>query len=115
MMIGKKNRLFEFWKLTGAKDAANDPLPDDYEFFKRRWGEIRGETGIGTIRAAASNGGINTPLDRYSVRINYTPSITVDMQMRERDGSRYNIVSVRHDKADREWTDVVGEIGGANG
>lgn len=114
MTIGAANRRIEIWKLTGAVDAANEPLPDSWELHKERWAEIRGETGMATIRAAASADGINTPLDRYSYRINYTPGITVKMQIRERDGSRLNIVAVRHDKAGHEYTDIVGEYGGAN-
>ena len=53
-------------------------------------------------------------MDRYSFRINYDRSITVGMQIRERDGTRYNIISVRHDKAEHDWTDVVAETGGSN-
>jgi len=114
-MIGDRNRLVEFWKDSGAVDEANEPVPDPWVLHKKKWAHIKGETGMGTIRAAASAGGINTPLDRYSFRINYDKSITVGMQVREKDGTRYNILSVRHDKVDRNWTDVVAETGGSNG
>lgn len=113
-MIGNFNRKIEFWKPTGAVNEANEPLPDAYAFYKSRWAQIRGETGMGAIRSSAA-AGISAPLNRYSFRINYDTSITDDMQVRERDGTRYNILSIRHDKADREWTDVVAETGGSNG
>lgn len=113
--IGAKNRLVGFYRPSGETDAANEPVADPWELVKEKWAEIRGETGMGTVRAAAMSGGVNTPLDRYSFRVNYDTSLDITMQMRERDGTRYNIVSVRHDKADREWTDVVGETGGADG
>jgi SPP1 family predicted phage head-tail adaptor len=114
-VIGNFNRKIDFYRDSGAVDEANEPVVDPWVFHKSRWAQIKGETGMGSIRAAASAGGVNTPLDRYSFRINYDTSIKVGMQIRERDGTRYNIVSVRHDKADRDWTDVVGETGGANG
>lgn len=114
-MIGERNRRIEIWKPTGAVDAANQPLPDAWVLHKRKWVKVRGETGMGTIRAAASTGGINTPLNRYSFRGSYDRSITTDMQVRDPEGYRYNILSVQHDIADRDWTDIVAELGGANG
>lgn len=113
MNIGKKNRLYSFWSNSGAVDEANQPVPDPWVFHKERWAEVKGETGMGAIRSSA--GGINTPMDRYSLRINYTPSINEAMQARDPNGNRYDIVAVRHDLARREWTDVIVETGGANG
>jgi SPP1 family predicted phage head-tail adaptor len=112
MGIGQKNRRVEIWQRTGAVDSANDPLLDAWALHKTKWAKIKGETGMGAIRGAD---GINTPLDRYSFEINYDTSITVGMQLRERDGSRHNIIAVRHDKARRNWTHIVTEIGGSNG
>jgi len=114
-MIGEHNRLVEIWSPTGAVNSANEPLPDAWALHKSKWARIRGETGMGTIRAAAAAGGVHTALDRYSFRVSYDTSITNKMQIRERDGTRYNILTVRHDKADRDWTDIVAETGGANG
>lgn len=114
MNIGERNRRIEIWQPTGGKDAANEPLANAWALFKSKWAHVRGESGLGTIRSAASAGGIHTPLDRYSFRVNYDPSITVKMQVREHDGTQYNIVAVRHDKAHRNWTDIVAETGGAN-
>ena len=105
-MIGEHNRLIGIWKPTGAVNEANEPT-GEMVLHKNKWARIRGETGMGTIRAAAQAGGVHTPLDRYSFRVNYDKSITVKMQIRERDGSRYNILSVRHDLANRDWTDIV--------
>ena len=113
-MIGNFNRKIEFWRNSGAKDAANEPVADPWVFHKSRWAQIRGENGMGAIRSSAA-AGVDTPLNRYSFRINYDLSITEGMQIREMDGTRYNIIAVRHDKAERDWTDVIGETGGANG
>lgn len=114
-MIGESNRLIEIWAHDGSKNSANEPSPSGWHRLKRKYARIRGETGIGTIRSAAQAGGVHTPLDQYSFRVNYDKSITVKMQIRELDGTRYNIVSVRHDLANRDWTDIVGETGGSNG
>lgn len=115
MNASDRNRRIAIWRRTGAVNAANEPLPDAWEYFKDKWVKIKGETGMGAIRSAATAGGINTPLDHYSFRCNYDTSITTDMQIRERDGSRLNIIAVRHDKAMRDWTDIVAEVGGSNG
>lgn len=113
-MIGEHNRLIAIWKPTGAVNEANEPT-GEMVLHKNKWARIRGETGMGTIRAAAQAGGVHTPLDRYSFRVSYDKSITVKMQIRESDGTRYNILSVRHDLANRDWTDIVAETGGSNG
>lgn len=111
MTIGEKNRLIEIWKDTAA---VGSELPN-WVLHRKRWAKIKGETGMATIRGAATNGGVVTPLDRYSFRVNYDPTITSGMQVREFDGTRYNIVRVVHDKEDRDWTDIVAETGGSNG
>ena len=113
--IGDHNRRVAFWKLSGAEDAANEPVADPWVLHKEKWAAIKGETGMGSIRAAASAGGVNTPLDRYSFRVSYDLSLTVGMQLRDRQGGLFNVIAVRHDPQDRNWTDVVGEVGGANG
>lgn len=113
-MIGEKNRIIEIWKHDGTLDAANTPTPTGWFKFKEKWARIRGETGMATIRAAAAADNINTPLDRYSFRVNYDTQIDVTMQLREPNGDRYNIIAVRHDKADRDWTDIVAETGGSD-
>lgn len=114
MTIGDRNRRIEIWRNSGAVDAANEPVADPWVLHKGKWAQIKGESGMASIRSSAAQG-IQTPLDRYSFRINYDPSITADMQIRERDGTRYNILAVRHDKENRDWTDLVGETGGSNG
>lgn len=113
-MIGEYNRRIAIWKPAGTVNEANEPT-GEMVLHKHKWARIRGETGMSTIRAAAQAGGIHTPLDRYSFRVSYDKSITVKMQIREHDGTRYNILSVRHDLANRDWTDIVAETGGSNG
>lgn len=111
-MIGDKSRRIEIWKHDGTRNAANELAPDGWHLYLCRWASIRGDTGMATIRASAN--GIAAPLNRYSFRVNWTPAITEAMQVRYKD-ARYNILSVRHDQADRNWTDIVAELGGSNG
>lgn len=113
MNLGDKNRRFEFWKLSGAVDGANEPVADPWVIHKSKWGQIKGETGMGSIRSASA--GVSTPLDRYSIRVEYDTSITIGMQVRDRNGNRFNVLRVGHDFADKNWTDVVVETGGADG
>lgn len=115
-VIGKKNRLVEFYKPAGNTDAGNEPTAPQWIFFKRKWASILGETGMGTIRSSVMAGNtIGTPLNRYSFRVDYDPSINESMQVRDRTGMHMDIITVRHDLANREWTDVIAEVGGANG
>ncbi len=116
MTIGEKNRQIDIYSPTMIFDAANEPTGDDpWILFKTKWAQIKGESGMGKIRGAEPNGGVVTPLNRYSFRINYDRSISTVMQVRDREGNRYGVVSVLHDAAGRQYTDIVCEIGGANG
>lgn len=113
---GQKTREIDIYKPTIVLDGANEPDGDDpWTLFVTRWAEPKGETGMGTIRAAASAGGVNTPLNRYSFRINYDRSIDTTMQVRTPEGDRMDIVSVLHDLARRTYTDIVCQFGGSNG
>ena len=88
-MIGEYNRLIAIWKPTGAVNEANEPT-GEMVLHKNKWARIRGETGMSTIRAAA-RGGVSTRRWIIFVPRQLRQSITVEMQIRERDGTRYNI------------------------
>lgn len=113
--IGKRNRLIKIYKPLSTVNAANESTGWETTPFKEKWAEVRGETGMGSIRAAAQAGGINTPLDNYSFRVNYDLSIGPTMQLRDPEGAEYNIIGVRHDKARRAYTDIIAQLGGSNG
>lgn len=113
MSIGEKNRQIEIWKPTDAVDGANQPL--GWCFFKSKWAKINGEPGMGKIRAASSAGGIVTPSNRYSFRVNYDRCIDTTMQVRTAEGDRMAVLSVLHDLATRNYSDIVCELGGSNG
>jgi SPP1 family predicted phage head-tail adaptor len=113
--IGKRNRLIKFYRPLSAVNAANEAEGWEDEPFKEKWAEVKGETGMGSIRAAAMAGGVHTPLDNYSFRVSYDRSIDLTMRLVDPEGDVYNIIAVRHDKARRQYTDIVAQLGGANG
>lgn len=115
MSIGEKNRFIEIYRPSGEVDSANEPVADPWTLHKTKWAEVKGETGMGNIRSAASAGGINTPLNRYSFRVNYDVSIDNTMQIRDRIGNRFDVVNVLHDHARRVDTWIVADVGGSNG
>ena len=108
--IGARNRLFRFYKRSEEVNAANEPV--GWVFHKQKWAEVKGESGMGSIRAAASAGGVVTPLDRYSLRVSYDLSIDSTMQARDSEGWCYEVLAVRHDKARRNYSDIVVESSG---
>jgi SPP1 family predicted phage head-tail adaptor len=113
---GNKTRQIDFYVPTVVIDGANEPDGSDpWVLYATRWAEIKGETGMGRIRAEASAGGVNTPLNRYSFRINYDKTIDTTMQVRTPEGDRLNVLSVLHDLARRTYSDIVCEMGGSNG
>lgn len=77
MSIGTKNRLIRIYRRTDAVNEANEPLPDAWELFKTKWADVRGETGLSTIRSSASAGGVNTPMNRYSMAVPKSASFFV--------------------------------------
>lgn len=107
--IGERNRRVEIWQHDGTRNAANMPLPSGWKLRGYKWVQIKGDTGMGTIRGAATSG-VTTPIRRYSYRGSYDRTITEGMQVRFM-GLRLDIVDVRHDDADREWTDMIVQEG----
>lgn len=122
MTIGEKTRLVTINKRsTVDADAANESFT--WVLHKTKWAEVLGQTGMGRIRSEASAGGINTDLQRYSLRVNYDLSIDNTMQavlkVRNDDGTfsfiALDIQSVNHDHAGRDHSDLVCQTGGSNG
>lgn len=113
MSIGEKNRKITINQRSIVTDGANES--SGWVFFKTKWAQIMGQTGMGRIRAEASAGGINTDLQRYSFRVNYDLTIDNTMQVVDPNGIEYDIKSVNHDHATRDHTDLVCQTGGSNG
>ena len=121
MTIGEKTRFITINKPSPVVDGGNESV--GWILHTTKWAEVKGQTGLGRIRAEASAGGINTDLQRYSFRVNYDLSLDNTMQIvqrvRQPDGSfvvvTYDIQSVSHDHATRENTYLICQEGGSNG
>lgn len=112
--IGDLKRLVDFEKRKTGKDAANFPN-QGWELHKKKWSAWASPTGMGSIRAAATNAtGISGAQVGYSVRVRFDPSITQDMRVVEA-GVIFEIKQVIHDFAGKTWTDVVVVQGGGRG
>lgn len=110
---GDRNRLLVIERRSGAVDESNQPINDDWVFVMNRWAEAKTLTGMGAVRAAAE--GVPAGPTRYSWRINYTPTgIDTGMRAKYRD-TVFDIVDIRHDFKDREFTDLVCDFGANNG
>lgn len=100
---GERNRLLSIEALVGTVDAANQPI-NEWQLFLKRWGEPRTASGMSVVRGSTQ--GIDAPVGRYSWRINYTPDITTAHRALHKN-TVYDIVDVRHDHANREYTDLI--------
>ena len=109
---GERTRLIIIEKREGTVDEANQPI-DVWEFVMRRWAKPLTATGMTAVRSAEA--GVPVVPSRYSFRINYTPAgIDVGMRVNMKN-ALFDIRDIRHDHAQREYTDLVCEAGGNNG
>lgn len=113
MTIGERNRYITINRRSDEVDAANESV--GWVLYKRDWAEITGQSGMARIRSDASGGGINTDLQRYSIRVNYDVTLTNAMQVVDSKGIAYDIQTVSHDHARRDNTYLVCQQGGSNG
>lgn len=112
---GDYNRLILVRKAQTTLDAANHPVKG-WIIHKRKWARIVGQTGMGSLNAAASTGtGVSGAQVGYSFRLlGMDDSITQDMTV-EYKGAIFEIITVAHDYAGKEYTDLVVVAGGGRG
>lgn len=110
LAAGDLNRQIIIQKRVAGIDSLNQPN-GAYTAYKTCYANIRGDTGMGAIRE-----GMTASVTAYSFRIRYDLSITDDMRV-SLAGDIFDIVQggVKHDKADKNWTDMVCHLGGNNG
>lgn len=109
MEIGKLNRRIVIQSRDAGTDDAGQPL-QTWTTLASVWADILGATGMGTIKAAV--GGVE--VNAYSFRIRYR----TDLDAADRvvfNSQNFDVKSVRHDFARKEWTDLVCEVSGPNG
>lgn len=115
MGAGQLNRLFTVEKRTETVDELNQPVPGDWTYHMQVWGNIKGPSGMSSIRGSEAAQGIPRDVSIYSVRIRYRAdgSITSGMRLIHM-GMRLDIKKLQHDFERREWTDLICEVGGNN-
>lgn len=109
MKAGPLNKLIAIRSRVSGEDEAGQPV-DTWTPLASVWADIRGATGMGTIRSPLEG----VELNAYSFRIRYR----TDVDAADRvvfGGQNYDVKQVRHDMANRQWTDLVCELGGNEG
>lgn len=109
MEIGKLNRRIVIQSRDTGEDAAGQPV-QTWTTLATVWADILGATGMGFIKSSVEGVEVNA----YSFRIRYRTD--VDAADRVVFGSQnYDVKSVRHDLAGKEWTDLVCQVSSPNG
>jgi len=104
MRAGDLNRMVRIEK-RGAKTGLNAPS-QTWELHATVWASIKTQSGMGAAKQMSANG-VTSSAVQYSVRIRYRTTVKADMRVVTKDGTIFDIKQVRHDMADREYTDLV--------
>lgn len=109
MKAGDLNRSITIQAQQSGVDAAGQPL-DVWTSVATVWANVKGETGMASIRKTLPRDGVAMSLDAYSFRIRFLTGIVAGMRVLY-DGATFDILQVRMDYAGRVWTDLVCEAG----
>lgn len=113
MKAGDLNRSITIQAKQSGVDAAGQPI-NTWTDVATVWANIKGETGMASIRKTLPRDGVSMSLDAYSFRIRFMDGITAGMRVLYQ-GAAFDILQVRMDYADRVWTDLVCEVGRNDG
>lgn len=113
MEAGELNRRITIQSRQSGEDEAGGPLTTWVDVASV-WADVRGTTGMGSIRQSSEMGGVAVELNQYSFRIRYRTGLNAGMRI-VFGGQNYDVKFVRQDLAGREWTDLVAEVGGNDG
>lgn len=108
MKAGDLNRQIVIQSRDSGTDDAGQPV-QTWTTLATVWAHVMGQTGMGSIKSAV--GGVE--VNAYSFRVRYR----TDIDAADRvvfGGQNYDVKSVRHDHARKEWTDLVCEVSSAN-
>ena len=108
---GSLNRRITIQQRETGHDDAGQPT-SSWADVVTLWANIAGQTGMGSITRAQDD--IPASIERYSFRIRYREGITAGMRVLH-NGQAFDIRQVRMDFAGHEYTDLVAELGGADG
>lgn len=107
--IGSLNRQITIQAKQAGVDAAGQPL-DVWTDVATVWANVKGETGMASIRKTLPRDGVAMSLDAYSFRVRFMTGIVAGMRVLY-EGTAFDILQVRMDYAGRIWTDLVCEAG----
>lgn len=112
MQAGKRNRRVLIQKLAPGRLPSGQPT-SEWESITAQpiWASIKAKSGLQTAAADTE-----VSASRYSIRLNYRPSVQASMRVVRVDGAGrpildtiYDIRAVLHDEEKREYTDLVCE------
>lgn len=109
---GDRNRRIAIEVKSAGLDAANQEI-ETWSHVMYRWARPLTATGMAAVRSIQD--GVPMVPGRYSWRINYTPTGLHEGMRVNYKGMLFDIRDIRHDLANREYTDLVCEFGGNNG
>lgn len=113
MDAGQLNRRIVIQSRDAGTDAAGQPV-NTWTTLATVWANVKGATGMASIRQSAAREGMAVEMNSYSFRIRFRTDIDASARV-VFGGQNYDIKQVRHDFAGREWTDLVCELGGNDG
>lgn len=113
MDAGKLNRWIDIEQRADGHDEAGGPI-DVWTLFKGAWSQPKTQSGMSVAANASQEGSLGRSLAVYSFRIRYDDTIDANMRVVYR-GRYYNIRRVAHDEELQDWTDLICEVGGADG
>lgn len=113
LKAGDLNRRITLQSRDEGEDEAGGPLLT-WTTLATVWCSVRTPTGMGSIRNHANQDGIAVELNTYSFRIRYRTDVDAANRI-VFDGQNYDVKLIKHDHANKEWTDLVAEVGGNDG
>ena len=106
---GKRNRLIEIQVRSEDLDESNYPV-EVWTTLKKKWVWIKTQTGMGSLRSDLTEG----VATGYSFRGTFDLSIVQGMRVVYK-GQIFEISSVQHDMATRDYSDIVVKLGAGHG
>lgn len=108
---GTLNRRITIQRQSTSTDEAGQPL-DVWTDVATVWANVKGQTGLGAIKDVQGN--VSSSISRYSFRIRFRAGLDAGMRVIY-NAVPFDVTQVRMDFAEREWTDLVCELGGNDG
>lgn len=106
---GILNRYGRLEVLTGTKLQSGQVDPDDWTLVKETWANIRGQTGMSSIRNATGDD-VNAQVAQVSIRIRHFPEASNRMRFYHiKSGRYYYVIDVREDEDGQVWTDLIAQ------